>query len=140
MSAFATFLFFGAIVAALAGTTLFWPGTDLYRIWVLNTRAYNKLASFGKAMAIPFLLLGVALAVAGLGWFKRSLWAWRLALGIIGTQVLGNFVNVFFGLLIEGAIGITIAGALLCYVFRSEVRKAFENGKARSAPVKNLGY
>ena len=44
MSAFATFLFFGAIMAALAGTTLFWPGSDLDRIWVLNLRAYNKLA------------------------------------------------------------------------------------------------
>jgi len=137
MSAFGTFLFFGAMMAALAGTTLFWPGTDLDRIWLLNPRAYNKLAPFGKAMAIPFLLLGVALAVAGLGWFKRSPWAWRLAVGIIGTQVLGNFVNVFFGHLLAGAIGISIAGTLLFYLFRPEVRKTFENGSARSAPVKN---
>ena len=88
-------------------------------------------------MAIPFLLLGVALAVAGLGWFKRSLWAWRLAVGIIGTQVLGNFVNVFFERLVESAIGISIAGALLFYLFRPGVRKTFENGSAQSAPVKN---
>ena len=116
---------------------MFWPGIDLDRIWLLNPRAYNKLAPFGKAMAIPFLLLGVALAVAGLGWFKRSLWAWRLAVGIIGTQVLGNFVNVFFERLVESAIGISIAGALLFYLFRPGVRKTFENGSAQSAPVKN---
>ena len=116
---------------------MFWPGIDLDRIWLLNPRAYNKLAPFGKAMAIPFLLSGVALAVAGLGWFKRSLWAWRLAVGIIGTQVLGNFVNVFFERLVESAIGISIAGALLFYLFRPGVRKTFENGSAQSAPVKN---
>ena len=30
------FLLFGMTMAALAGTTLVWPGTTLDRIWVLN--------------------------------------------------------------------------------------------------------
>lgn len=63
------FLFFGAIMASLAGTTLLWPGTVLDHMWALNPRAYKELAPFGRVMGIPFLLLGVALAVAGMGWF-----------------------------------------------------------------------
>jgi hypothetical protein len=125
-------------MASLAGTTLLLPGTGLDRMWAINPRAYKELAPFGKAIGIPFLLLGVALAVAGVGWFKRFLWAWRLAVAIIATQILGNLVNVILGRVVEGAIGITIAGALLFYLLRSEVRGAFSNSDASSESLKNV--
>lgn len=81
-----------------------------------------------KARAIEgilFLLLGVALAIAGAGWFKRRLWGWRLAVAVIATQVLGDLVNALRGDVVRGAIGFAIAGALLFYLLRSEVRAAF---------------
>ena len=130
LGAVGTFLFFGAIMASLAGTTLLWPGTVLDRMWALNPRTYRELAPFGRVIGIPFLLLGVALTVAGIGWFKGCLWAWRLAVVIIATQVLGNLMNIFLGRIVEGAIGITIAGALIFYLLRSEVRAAFARGNA----------
>lgn len=130
MSAIGIFLFFGATVASLAGLTLFWPGTVLDRMWALNPGAYKELAPFGRGVGIPFLLLGAALATAGVGWFKRFLWAWRLAVAIIVTQVLGNFVNIFMGRVVEGAIGVTIAGALLFYLRRTDVRAAFPSSNA----------
>lgn len=130
ISAVGTFLFFGAIMASLAGTTLLLPGTVLGRMWALNPRAYKELAPFGRLIGVPFLLLGVALTVAGIGWFNRCLWAWRLAVAIIATQVLANLVNLFLGRIVEGAIGVTIAGALLFCLLRSEVREAFASGNA----------
>jgi hypothetical protein len=81
-------------VASLAGTTLLWRGTVLERMWTLNPTVYKQLVPFGAAAGILFLLLGVALAVAGAGWFKRRLWGWRLAVAIIATQVLADLVNV----------------------------------------------
>ena len=73
------FLFFGAAMALLAGATLIWRGTVLDRTWGINTAAYARLAPFGKRIGIPFLLLSAMLAIAGIGWFGRRLWAWRLA-------------------------------------------------------------
>ncbi|SRR6266566_3729545 len=90
------FLFFGAIMASLAGTTLVWRGTMLDRIWAFNLPAYRQLAPFGKMVGIPFLLLGATLAVAGVGWFKRRMWGWRLAVAIIATQVLGDLAYIRF--------------------------------------------
>jgi len=115
-------------MAFLAGATLVWPGTRLDRIWILNPRAYRELAPFGKAVGIPFLLLSVALAVAAMGWFSRRLWGWRLTVTIIATQVLGDLFNVFRGHVVEGGIGAAIAGAVLLYLLRANVRNIFEVG------------
>jgi len=128
MTAIGVFLLFGAVMASLAGTTLVWRGTVLDRMWILNPRAHKELATFGKAVGIPFLLLAVTLAVAGMGWFRRRVWGWRLAVTIIAIQVLGDLVNVFLGHVVEGGIGVAIAGALLLYLLRAEVKTVFEGG------------
>jgi len=130
ITAVGVFLFFGATMALLAGSTLIWPGTIFDRAWVLNATAYARLAPFGKRIGIPFLLLGTILAVAGTGWFRRRVWGWRLAVAVIATQVVGDLANAFLGDIVRGGIGFLIAGALLFYLLRPEVRSAFASGDA----------
>jgi hypothetical protein len=125
MTAIGVFLFFGASMASLAGTTLSWQGTVLDHVWTLNAPAYKQLSPLGKTIGIPFLVLSAALAAAGVGWFGRRLWGWRLAVVIIATQVLGDLVSIFMGHFVKGATGATIAAALLLYLLRPEVRGAF---------------
>ena len=126
------FLFFGFVMASLAGTTLCWRGTPLDRMWALNPRAYNQLAPHDRVVGLLFLLLGVALFAAGTGWFRRRRWSWRLAVAIITTQVLGDQVNAFMGDLVRGAVGFIIAGALLVYLLRPQVRGAFASDNESS--------
>ena len=130
MTAIGVFLFFGAVMASLAGTTLIWHGTLLDHMWVLNAPAHKQLAPFGKTVGVPFLVLSAALAAAGVGWFGRRLWGWRLAVVIIATQVLGDLASIVMGHLARGAVGITIASALLLFLLRPNVRADFV---ARSA-------
>lgn len=124
------FLLFGAVMAFLAGTTLVWQGSALDRIWSLNPHAHKELAPFGRVAGIAFLLLAATLTVACVGWLKRRLWGWRLAVAIIATQVLGNLLNIFMGDLLRGGIGILIAGALLFYLLRPRLRFAFASGES----------
>jgi hypothetical protein len=124
------FLFFGFVMASFAGITLLWQGTSLDRMWALNQRAYNELSPRGRAIGIPFLVLGIALFAAGTGWFRRRLWGWRLAVAIIATQVLGDLVNALMGDFVQGAVGFIIAGALLIYLLHQDVRTAFRSGNA----------
>jgi hypothetical protein len=124
-TALGIFLFFGAAMASLAATTLLWRGTALDVVWKLNPAAYRQLSRLGDAVGIFFLVLGAALAIAGIGWFKRRLWGWRLAVLIIATQVLGDVVNCVRGDFLRGGIGFIIAGALLVFLFRSKVRATF---------------
>jgi hypothetical protein len=130
MTAIGVFLFFGAVMASLAGTTLIWRGSLLDHMWVLNAPAYKQLAPFGKTVGVPFLVLSAALAAAGVGWFGRRLWGWRLAVVIIATQVLGDLVSIFMGHLARGAGGVTIASALLLFLLRPTVRADFAARRA----------
>ena len=113
------FLFLGAALSMLAGVTLAWPGTVLDRAWELNPTAYLQMAPLGRALGIPFLALGAVLAIAGIGWFRRRLWAWWLTVVIIASQVLGGLGHVFMGQLMQGAIGTVIPGVLLFYLLRA---------------------
>jgi hypothetical protein len=119
------FFFFGATMASLAAATLLWRGTALDRIWDLNPMAYKQLAPLGGMVGILFLLLGAALAATGIGWFRRRLWGWRLAVVIMATQVLGDVVNCVRGDFLRGGTGVIIAGALLAILLRRKVRAAF---------------
>jgi hypothetical protein len=119
------FLLFGAIMASLAATTLLCRGTPLDRLWDLNPIAYRQLAPLGRTVGIFFLLLGAALTAAGIGWFRRRVWGWRLAVVIIAAQVLGDVVNCVRGDLLRGGTGFIFAGALLLFLLRPKVRAAF---------------
>jgi sterol desaturase/sphingolipid hydroxylase (fatty acid hydroxylase superfamily) len=119
------FLFFGATMASLAATTLLWPGTALDRLWVLNPKAHEQLVPLGSTVGILFLVLGAALTAAGIGWFRRRLWGWRLAAGIIAVQVVGDVVNCVRGDWLRGGTGVIIAGALLLFLLSQKIRAAF---------------
>ena len=125
------FFVFAAVVATLAGTSLRWPRTYLDDIWILNPPAHRGLAPYGPVVGLLFLLLGATLAVAAAGWFKRKVWGWWLAVAVIGTQVLGDLLNASSGRVVEGAIGVTIAGLLLFYLTRPQVRAAFKSEPPR---------
>jgi hypothetical protein len=132
ITAVGIFLFFGATIAALAGTTLVFPGTILDRVWALNPTAYGQLAPVGRIAGMLFLLLSVSMAVAGTGWFRRRYWGWGLAALILAMQVLGDLVNVLRGDFVRGGIGFAIGGALLLYVLSVKVKLVFA-----SRPVLN---
>jgi hypothetical protein len=124
-TAIGIFLFFGASMASLAATTLLWRGTALDRLWKLNPTAYKQVAPLGRFVGILFLVLDAALITAGIGWFRRRLWGWRLAVVIISTQVLGDVVNCVRGDWLRGGTGVIIAGGLLLFLLRSKIRAAF---------------
>jgi hypothetical protein len=124
-TAIGIFLFFGAIMASLAATTLIWRGTPFGRLWDLNPMAYKELASLGGTFGFLFLLLGAALTTAGIGWFRRRLWGWRLTVIIVSTQVLGDVVNCVRGDWLRGGIGVIIAGALLLFLLQPRIRAIF---------------
>jgi hypothetical protein len=119
------FFFFAATMATYAAITLLFPGTFLDYLWVLNQTGHVQLARFGKIMALPFVMLAVIALVAGIGWFKRRRWAWIVGVLGIACNLVGDLVNMAIGEFWKGAAGVVIAGLLLLYMTRPDVRRYF---------------
>ncbi|SRR6266498_1636607 len=90
------FFLFGAVMATYAAITLAVPGTFLDQAWKLNPEGYAGLASLGRIMAAPFLLLAIMLFLAGLGWFQRRFWGWKLGVALIVINLAGDVFNLLF--------------------------------------------
>ena len=124
-NAIGVFLFFGATMAALAAGTLLWSGTVLDRVWRLNPTAHAQLLPHRHLFGPMFVVLSTALLLAGMGWFRRRRWSWRLTIAVLATQVLGDIANCIRGDFLGGGIGLIVAGALLLYLLQPTVRNAF---------------
>jgi hypothetical protein len=119
------FFLFGATMAAYAAVTLLKPGTVLDRLWALNKTGHAQLASLGKGAGLGFVVLSALLCAAAVGWFQRRYWGWVLGTTIIALNAAGDLINGVMGEWLKGAVGVAIAGLLLIYMTRSEVRNYF---------------
>ena len=120
------FFFFGATMATYATVTLAIPGTFLDQAWKLNPEGHAQLASLGRIIAVPFLMLAVALFLAAMGWFRRRSWGWKLGVALIAINLAGDVFNLLFRHeLLKGGVGVAIAGLLLVYMNRHGLRGYF---------------
>ncbi|MGH9641745.1 MAG: hypothetical protein ACRD3Q_04915 [Terriglobales bacterium] len=86
---------------------------------------------FRKPAGAMFLLVAAVAATAGLGWFRRRIWGWRLAVFGMCAQLVGDFINLIRGDFLRGGTGLLIAGALLICLFTDEVRRNFSAARER---------
>jgi hypothetical protein len=126
-TAIGCFFCFGALMAALAGSSLAHPGTRLDRMWALNPVAYQQLRLLGVRAGSSFLVLSAVLLITAIAWFRRRRWGWTLAALVLATQVVGDLLNALRGDFFRGAIGFVIAGALLLYLLSPRIRAAFNS-------------
>jgi hypothetical protein len=119
---------FVAITAAYAGITLLQPGTAFDGLWTLNKAGHAQLATLGKPAGIGFLVLSALLCAATVGWFRHRYWGWLLGTTIIAINTVGDLINAARGEWLKGSVAVAIAGLLLFYLTRSEVRSYFGRG------------
>lgn len=72
------------------------------------------------------LFSGVLGLLAGYGLFTLKGWGWTLAIVFSILNIVHNLLSIFRGTNVPGAIiGIVIAGLILYYLFRPNVKRAF---------------
>jgi hypothetical protein len=133
LMAISAFFLGGGALATLAGVTLLFPGTFLNVIWVLNPAAYAEMAPHGKLAGALFLVLGLLLALAGIGWLKRRFWGWCLGTALIAVNLAGDATRFALGNWLEGGVGILIAGLLLIYMTGPRMRSWFRSERQSGA-------
>jgi hypothetical protein len=133
-TAIGVFFYFAMTMALYAAITLLRPGTVLDRLWSLNPDAHQQVVMFRKPAGAMFLVVATAAAAGGIGWFRHRMWAWRLAVFGMCTQLLGDFVSLIRGDFLRGGTGVLIAGGLLIYLLSDKIRRNFNPaGQAESS-------
>ncbi len=71
---------------------------------------------------VLLLAVGCACAVAAIGLWRSARWGYALAIIVLAVNLLGDLVNVIWGLERRAAIGIPIVIIILVYLARQSVR------------------
>ena len=77
------------------------------------------------ALAVANILVGAFGLVVGYGlWFLKR-WAWLLAIVAAGLRVVLDILASLGGNWAAGLLGLIVSAAILWYLFRPEVKRAF---------------
>ena len=112
-------------MSCIAAVSLLNPGGFLEPMWRVNPRAREAFTGLG--IWGPLLMAAVCLACGGaaIGLRQRRWWGYRLGVGLLLTNLIGDTANVVLGTEPRAAIGIPIVLAILIYLGRPKVRDAF---------------
>lgn len=109
-------------VVALSFTEI---GAGASAIWVLKPAAFAFLSQYPHVMIVGFSILAVAFAFCAIGLSLRKPWAYRLAIGFIAINAISAAVNLAGTPTYAGLIGLAVAGALIWWLSRPDVRSQF---------------
>ncbi len=101
------------------------PGSELEVIWKLYPARRSLLMPYRFWLGPGFLMLAIVMVSASIGCFRGRIWGWWLAMVIFSINGLGDVAQILIGHFLEGGIGVAAAGAILFYLSRPKVRRAF---------------
>ena len=125
VTALSLFFAAGTIPATLSALALAWPGVGSDAMWRLKPEAPGQFARLGS-VAIP-LMVGVAAAciAASVGLWRRRRSGYRIAIGLLAVNLLGDALNAVLRGDWRTLIGLPVGGAMLGYLLSSRVREWF---------------
>lgn len=121
------FFFFGATMCLLTIAGLLFPGSVLEPMWRLNPDAHKAFQSLGRWSILLMIVVGSACAAAAIGLARRARWGWRLAIGVLAINLLGDTLNAIVRHDLRTLIGLPIGGALILYLTSKRVRELFDD-------------
>ena len=125
VAALSIFFVLSAAVSFASAVSLAWPGGPLEPMWRLNPRAHAAFASMGPWALAMLAAVCAACGAAATGLWRGRRWGHRLALVVLGVNLLGDIGNVAFGKELRALLGVPIVGALLAYLLLSPRVRAF---------------
>jgi len=121
----AVFFALSICILVSVGTALLLPGSFMEIVWKLHPARRAEMMPYRAFMGAGFFALALAMLGASIGLFRLRRWGWWLAVTMFGLDGLGDLAQIVMGRILEGAIGVTVAAAIIYYLTRPMVRAAF---------------
>ena len=101
------------------------PGTWLEPVWRLNPEAGVGLARMGPWAVVLMIVVALACSGAAIGLWTGRRWGYRLAVGVLSCNLLGDLLNAVVRDDRRALIGLPIGGAMLAYLLSRRIRDRF---------------
>jgi hypothetical protein len=125
ITALSIFFLAGAAVSLIASVSLLLPNSFLKALWRINPRAHENLSSLGLWSVLLLVTVSMFCAAASFGLWWTSRWGYRLAVGLITVNLIGDVANVLLGTEPRAIVGVPVAAAILFYLLSRRVRRLF---------------
>ena len=129
LGALSLFFAAGTVPSLASAVAILFPGEWSEAMWRLKPEAQQDFARMGGWAAPLMILVAVACASAAVGLWIRRRWGYRIAVGLLSVNLVGDVLNG----LVRGdwrtLIGVPIGGAMLAYLLRRPVRAEFIAGR-----------
>lgn len=124
--ALAGFFVFGTLMSGLSFLALIFPSSPLKSIWRLNPEAHADFLLLGWWAVLLMAVVSVGCAFAALGLFRYRGWGYRLALGILAANAVGDLLGAILRSDSRTLMGVPIVALLIVFLTRREVRGMFK--------------
>ena len=115
----------GSLVSLLSLISLSIPGSILEPMWRLNPRARVAFASMGAWSFALMAVVCLGCTLSAIGLWQGRIWGYRLAVGGLIVNLVGDVVNTIVGTDRRAVVGIPIVLAILVYLASQRVRSYF---------------
>ncbi len=127
ITALSVFFLVGAVLSFTSSVSLILPGSFLEPIWRLNPRAHDSLIRIGPWAVVLLFAVSVSCAAAAIGLWYGSRWGHRLAVSLIGINLVGDIINALLGTERRAIVGVPVAAAILACLMSTRVRRVSNN-------------
>lgn len=123
------FFLLGASMCLLSLLALALPESFLRSIWRLNPAAHLAFSAMGPWAFLLMVLVGFACATAAVGLTTCAEWGRRLAIAVLGVNLVGDMANAIARQDPRTLIGLPIGAAMIAYLMRGAVRRCFAQSR-----------
>jgi hypothetical protein len=125
IGALTIFFLAGALISLTAGASLLFPRGFIEPMWSVNPRAYAQLSELGPWAVVLMFAVSISCAFAAIGLWRRAQWGYKIAVGLIAINLIGDVANTVMGTEPRAIVGVPIALGILIYLLSKKVRDSF---------------
>jgi hypothetical protein len=125
VAAVSGFFLASAFLGLAACLSLAFPGGPLQPMWRLNPGAQAAFGTMGASAVWLLAAVSLACTLSAVGLWRGARWGWRLALCVLGANLVGTLASATLGQQPRAALGLPLAGAVVGYLCTQRVRRFF---------------
>jgi hypothetical protein len=125
LTALTVFFLAGTLISFTAAISLLSPGGPLEPMWRINPRAHGEFATMGSWAIVLLAAVCVACGLSAGGLWRGTRWGYRLAVGILAANLLGDAANALLRKDLRALIGLPIAGGMIAYLTSRRIKRFF---------------